>query len=343
MIDIVTDKDAKLRNIKQIGSPQEEDRIYLSDSAYKQMHENNYTDKQVYVLMGHTENSNGRYATFVEAAIRVEEIEFERNVPLWNNQVWKSVFLSVKQQYENLIIVGWALDLKGFPPKENPELEKVHREHFGGIHQLLFLMNSLEQEEYFYMNKNNHLYKKSGFFIYYQVKAKVIEEKSKEEPKVNIEIPEELITSENVTTRSRGRYRELLNQQNQLADMTPCTNSGMREDTFSYALQDGKKGSQRGFSLGMIAAIAVLATAIGVNSFSDGKFSDGVKSVVETMGQTVQMTEEKVGNEKSIGESGNDEGDKSEFVIENNTETPTEKVEGSSEESSEEKIPVEEY
>ena len=35
MIDIVTEKESKIRNIKQIGTPQEEDRIYLSDGAYR--------------------------------------------------------------------------------------------------------------------------------------------------------------------------------------------------------------------------------------------------------------------------------------------------------------------
>ena len=60
MIDIVTEKNTKIKNIKQIGTPQEEDRIYLSDYAYRQMHENNFEEKSVYILMGHTENSNGR-------------------------------------------------------------------------------------------------------------------------------------------------------------------------------------------------------------------------------------------------------------------------------------------
>lgn len=285
MIDIVTEKESKIKNVKQIGTPPEEDRIYLLDSAYKRMHENSYEEKSVYILMGHTEKSNGRYATFVEAAIPVQDIEFERNVPIWSNQVWKRVFTSIKNQYEDLIIVGWAMDHKGFSPKETPELEMVHREQFGGIHQLLFLMNSLEREEYFYINKNNHLYKKAGFFIYYQMKPSASEHRiEREETKVDIEIPEELVIREHTSGIAKGRYRELLKQQNQLTDATSYT------DTLGHGqerLQSRDGSKERRTSAGLVAAIALLVVAIGGNAMTHGLFSAQVKTAVETMGQSV--------------------------------------------------------
>ena len=289
MIDIVTEKNTKIKNIKQIGTPQEEDRIYLSDYAYRQMHENNFEEKSVYILMGHTENSNGRYATFVEAAIPVRDIEFEKNIPIWNNQIWKRVFTKIKEDYEELIIVGWGMDLKGFPPRETPELEKVHREQFGGIHQLLFLMNSLEQDECFFINKNNRLYKKTGFFVYYQVKHHMQQpqEKKDETPKVDIEIPEQLMEGEHVTGAARGRYRELLKQQKQFVDMTPYTSFiGYGSDRKELG-NIPASAKERRVSYGLVAAIAFLVVAIGGNLMSDGLFSTQVKTAVQTMGQSV--------------------------------------------------------
>ena len=47
------------------------------------------------------------------------------------------------------------------------ELEHVHREQFGGAHQVLFLMDSVEGDECFYINKGNCLQQKEGFYIYY--------------------------------------------------------------------------------------------------------------------------------------------------------------------------------
>ena len=163
MIDIVTN------NVKQIGTPADEGRVYISEKAYKRIKTEGFKDKEVFVLMGHTESSGGRYATFVEAAIAVYDMEFDKNAPLWTNKVWSRVFAEIKKSYEELIIVGWAFRQENFPAEPTPMLENIHREHFGGAHQLMFLLNRTEQEENFFIKKNNHLKKKTGFFVYYRM------------------------------------------------------------------------------------------------------------------------------------------------------------------------------
>ena len=163
MIDIVTN------NVRQIGTPADEGRVYISEKAYKRIKTEGFKDKEVFVLMGHTESSGGRYATFVEAAIAVYDMEFDKNAPLWTNKVWSRVFAEIKKSYEELIIVGWAFRQEDFPAEPTPMLENIHREHFGGAHQLMFLLNRTEQEENFFIKKNNHLKKKTGFFVYYRM------------------------------------------------------------------------------------------------------------------------------------------------------------------------------
>ena len=155
MIDIVTN------NVRQIGTPADEGRVYISEKAYKRIKTEGFKDKEVFVLMGHTESSGGRYATFVEAAIAVYDMEFDKNAPLWTNKVWSRVFAEIKKSYEELIIVGWAFRQEDFPAEPTPMLENIHREHFGGAHQLMFLLNRTEQEENFFIKKNNHLKKKT--------------------------------------------------------------------------------------------------------------------------------------------------------------------------------------
>lgn len=343
MIDIVTEKEAKIKNVKQIGTPPEEDRIYLLDGAYKAMHENHFEEKSVYVLMGHTEKSNGRYATFVEAAIPVHNIEFERNVPIWSNQVWKDIFTSIKNKYEDLIIVGWGMDRKGYSPQETPELEMVHREQFGGIHQLLFLMNSLEREEYFFINKNNHLYKKTGFFIYYQMKPSMQRQKEAVEEKkatrVDIEIPEEVVSGSHASGVTKGRYRELLKQQNQLADLTPHTSNvrRMEEDVEMWGNPTQSRKEKR-ISSGLVAVIALLVVAIGGNAMTHGLFSAQVKSAVETMGQSVnKYNAQKSNHMENVAGTELESNTENSEVIEN-----SENVEGDTE-AEIPKIPVEEY
>lgn len=205
MIEVINENDRNLKNLKQIGTPREENKIYIENLAYSKIKEESYREKKVLVLMGHTERMDGRYATFVEAVIPVYEIEFSGATPRWNNTAWSKVFREIKRLYEDMIIVGWALDIKGMSPKMTPELERVHREHFGGVHQLLFLLDSLEQEETFYIYKENKLVSKDGFYIYHKARSR---EKKRVEPTVDVEVvvPEAEI-------RRGGRYRQLIQEQ----------------------------------------------------------------------------------------------------------------------------------
>ena len=243
MIDIVMDKERNLKNLKQIGTPKEDDKIYIENFAYAKIKENTYKDKRVFVLMGHTERMEGRYATFVEAVIPVREIDFSGGVPRWNNSTWSEVFREIKRLYEDMIIVGWAIDIKGMLPRMSPELERVHREHFGGVHQLLFLLDTLEQEEMFYMYKENKVIAKDGFYIYYRARKKEnVEqipitvlpesEQQKNNRKESVEyvlrekeIDLELDVSE-LEPRKGGRYRQMM-QEKQTQKRSDSGNIGL--------------------------------------------------------------------------------------------------------------------
>ena len=220
MIEIVMEKERNLKNVKQIGTPREEDKIYIENLAYSKLREESYKEKRVFVLMGHTEKMEGRYATFVEAVIPVKDMEFSGNVPHWNNGMWSEVFREIKRIYEDMIIVGWALDIKGMNPRMTTELERIHREHFGGVHQVVLLMDSLEKEETFYMYKENKLVPKEGFYIYYHARKKVEQEAKMEvvsEPQVEKSI--DLFVEEPVEEDFRGgRYRQLLQEQQRGTD-----------------------------------------------------------------------------------------------------------------------------
>ena len=162
MIDIENAKERDLKNIRQIGNPTEDDKIYIENAAYARIHEEDYAQKRAFIFMGHTECNQGKYATFIEAAIPVRDLEFSQNIPKWDNHAWSDIFREIKRSYENSIIVGWAMDIKGFSPCMTTELEHVHREQFGGAHQVLFLMDSVEGDEYFYINKGNRLQQKEA-------------------------------------------------------------------------------------------------------------------------------------------------------------------------------------
>ena len=131
MIDIAEGPGRDLKNIRQIGTPAEGDRIYIENAAYARVHEETYEERRVFIFMGHTECEQGVYMTFVEAAIPVRDMEFSQNLPRWGTHAWSDVFREIKRSYENSI------------------------------------MDSMEGEEYFYLHKGNRLQPKNGFYIYY--------------------------------------------------------------------------------------------------------------------------------------------------------------------------------
>lgn len=283
MIEIVTDKDRNLKNIKQIGTPREDNKIYIENHAYSKIKEIGYTDKKVFVLMGHTERMEGRYATFVEAVIPVKDIEFSGNIPHWNNGVWKDVFSEIKRLYEEMIIVGWAIDIKGLRPRVTPELERVHREHFGGVHQLLFLMDTLEQEEVFYIYKENKLVSKDGFYIYHRARKKENvqteptpiekrQEKKKSDVKVDVEFVEEKPTR-------GGTYRQMLQEQK-----TP---------------KEPESGN-----MGLAIAVAMLIFVIGVGMYENRgnifSWSQAVEANVDQETISTENGETSTSSEKDI-------------------------------------------
>jgi LysM repeat protein len=274
---------SNLKNIRQIGTPTEADKIYMEAAVYDRIHAEELAEKRVFVLMGHTECEEQRYATFVESVIAVRDIDFERNIPVWNNRVWNAVFREIKNSYEDAVIVGWAVDIKGAAMQITEELEAVHREQFGGIHQLLLLMDSLEPEENFYQMKNNHLRQKEGFYIYYN------QEPKQRVPEVQLEFPaseeffrretqgkmqEEESTAPYNTVRVKARYRQLQQE--------------------ASGQESGKTASRLGAMVAAVLVIAILGTALSKNQFLS-VFSEKTNEPEETAEETTEETSQDSG------------------------------------------------
>ncbi|MCM1284481.1 MAG: LysM peptidoglycan-binding domain-containing protein [Muribaculaceae bacterium] len=274
MIDIMTESEHKLKNVRQIGTPSEEDKIYIENTAYARIHADDFAERRIFIFMGHTEKENHHYTTFVEAAIPVPDIEFQQNVPKWSSHAWSDIFQEIKRSYDNSIIVGWAMDIKGFSPRLTPELEAVHREQFGGAHQVLFLMDSMEGEEHFYFNKGNCLQQKEGFFIYYSPTPR----KAKE-AEVTVEVPED-------TPVRSGRSRLLMEEGKQAKQKKQEKQEPGKEKKAE------KQSEHRATSYAMTAAILLLIGLVGAGVYQDRIKLSGLEEVVSTMGSRLEKERE---------------------------------------------------
>ena len=98
MIDIITEQELDLKNITQIGTPGEQGKIYVEDSVYARIHQDEYCEKRVFLLLGHTTSQDGVYSTFIEATVLASEVSFEENTPVWTNRAWNEVYQTIKNQ-----------------------------------------------------------------------------------------------------------------------------------------------------------------------------------------------------------------------------------------------------
>jgi LysM repeat protein len=165
------------------------------------------------------------------------------------------------------------------------ELEAVHREQFGGIHQLLLLMDSLEPEENFYQMKNNHLRQKEGFYIYYNQTPK------QHIPEVQLEFPaseeffrrethemqEEESAAPGNTVRAKARYRQLQQE--------------------ASGQESGKQASRLGAMIAAVLAIAILGTALSKNQVLS-VFSQKANEPEETVEKNAEETAEETSQDK---------------------------------------------
>lgn len=142
------------KDIRQMGKPDIGDRIYVEDRVYQKLHDyEEPVEKAVYVLLGKFENYFGKQCVFIETLIPLKEITFEGGLPVWNDKTWAYLYKKLCQAYDNMVIVGWAMDIRGQLPNMTVRIENLHNANFGGTHQVLFLMDGLEREEAFYCSE----------------------------------------------------------------------------------------------------------------------------------------------------------------------------------------------
>lgn len=168
-------QEAKLpRNIRQIGNPKKDFRIYMEDYVYTYLHPAQLYGCEIgvfprmLILVGEIEHFSNRSCAFISGAVQVENERFPEEVPELNDAAWRRVKKEMQQFFDKCQIVGWVLDIPGNALEITPEIEDMHRTNFLNNFQFFFLMDSKEREEAFYTWKEGRLTRKEGYFIYYE-------------------------------------------------------------------------------------------------------------------------------------------------------------------------------
>lgn len=227
MIEIIQEEKEKEKGlpkeIRQIGNTDIGDRIYLAESVYQYLHrktawnEETFEERKVFVLLGKLENFQEQKCVFIEYALSLETMPFQDELPVWNDSTWGYVFKKMKHFSEEMIVVGWAYDIKGGTPGMVHRLTQIHMTHFGGRHQVLFLMDSVEKEENFFCNRHGELSMREGFYLYHEKKAVALAKDEDRPAEVTIEHEKAAEKEEG----SRMRFSKVAPQKEKRNHFTP--------------------------------------------------------------------------------------------------------------------------
>lgn len=200
------------KNIRQIGNPEKDFRIYMEDYVYTYLHPARLQEDEdeklprLLILLGDVEHFSNRSCAFISGAISVSnELYTVDNLEL-DEDVWQEVRTEIRQFFSKTEIIGWVLDLGGKSFEITENIEALHRKHFSGRFQFLFLMDSQEREEAFYMWKQGQLTKKEGYFIYYEKNPQMQEYMISQREALLGENPSE----ENVDDQAALNYRAMM-------------------------------------------------------------------------------------------------------------------------------------
>lgn len=158
------------KNIRQIGSPSGNKRIYIEDYVVTYL---NYiarpgsTSARGAILLGETKKSDIGDIIFISGAVDAQNIEFDMDETEFSEEAWSEIYEQIKEFFPDLSVVGWFLSRMGFSTAVNDKIEKTHVDNFPGNDKVLLITDSLESDDAFYMYQHGQLVKQRGYYIYY--------------------------------------------------------------------------------------------------------------------------------------------------------------------------------
>lgn len=158
------------KNIRQIGTPSGNRRIYVEDyvmTYLKQLANPNSTFARGAILVGEVQRNEQADVIYISGALAAQNLELDLEETTFDGETWSYIYQEVKTYFPDLEVVGWFLSRMGFSTEVNDMIMKLHVDNFAGSDKVLYIMDALEGEDAFYMMKEDVLCRQSGYYIYY--------------------------------------------------------------------------------------------------------------------------------------------------------------------------------
>lgn len=159
------------KNIRQIGNTSGYAKIYMEDMVYQFLSEGGIEEEGhlvTYLLLGEEFYQNNEQYIFIRSAIEVENISYNREFPVFSEDVWNEIYRTIRKYFLEEKILGWAENRKGGRLDYCSDMETVCRRHFHGENQIVLFFDTVDEEEIIYFSHNGRYVKKEGFHLYYE-------------------------------------------------------------------------------------------------------------------------------------------------------------------------------
>lgn len=158
------------RNYRQIGEPGAK-KIYMEDYVYTYLNklaqpENLYARGAI--LFGKIYKTSIGKCMFISGAAACQNFELDLDETIFSEESWAEIYRVRERFFPDLEICGWFLSRMGFSVDLNDKIIRIHMDNFSGENKILYMIDSLENEDAFYQFENYSLRKQRGYYIYYE-------------------------------------------------------------------------------------------------------------------------------------------------------------------------------
>ncbi len=166
--------DAKIKypkNVKQMGEPSKNRKIYIEDYAYTYLTTDmDEQDRDSYgILVGEARKAGGQIVLMIRGAVKADDKDAITGYS-FSKEVWSRLYEQVEEYFNGQQILGWYVrsgedEVATFP---DDTMRKIHFDNFSGAAKTLLVINEREHTESFYMVEGGKLVKQGGFFCFYE-------------------------------------------------------------------------------------------------------------------------------------------------------------------------------
>lgn len=178
------------RNIRQVGQPSSDCKIYVEDYVYGYLAKNwkeTESKGSLAILLGKSNWKDGIFYIFLKSAIVVESLDVTGEYISIKDETWGKIYEEMKEYFPGQEVIGWYLSLPGVGMKITDMIKRIHLTHFGGNDKVLYLADPEEQDNAFFIYRNGRMEKQAGYYVFYEKNEPMQEYILEKNPKESVD------------------------------------------------------------------------------------------------------------------------------------------------------------